>query len=819
MTQGFIEVATAADLRKVGSGIDGWDLDKSYIQTADIDLSEYENWVPIGDDVNYNYFSGNYDGNGFVISNLTIDSDARGVGLFGYLRNDYGKVIIRNVTLQNVNITGEGMYVGALVGNNNDANITSCHASGHIQGTYCVGGLIGCGGNYTTVTGCSSSGSVTGVASDVYPGDDDGYAIGGLIGLADRFVIDCHSSSNVVGITCVGGLSGYSSGVASYSYATGDVEGVKNVGGFIGWGGTSGGFELFSSCYSTGDVTGQEYVGGFIGLSNEGSIIACYATGDVSGEDNVGGFAGWNNFTGDYGGESISDCYSIGYVEGLTNVGGFNGHAAGMCSDTITNCFWNTDTSGQTSSDGGTGKTTAEMKDIETYLNANWEIIEEADTGLGKRIIWYIDDKKDYPKLWMLRFGSENNPILVATPEDLRKVGSFDDGWDLDCHYLQIADIDISQYESWDPIANAMGPYSSGVFSGGYDGGDYTISNLTINDPSLVVCVGLFGIANSDAVFRNIHLKDVEIDSTGISVGGLMGMSSSKFTNCTSEGVVKGAHLVGGLVGHIGDLIGMIPPNRLSPPAVVNCHSSCDVTSDTDSPFAPGGGGLLGGCELTFVTECSASGDIHEYANGGLIGTAEDSYISACCATGDVVGGPEDQLADQVGGLIGETINCTLKYCYASGNVIGDEYIGGLIGYVDEGSVESSYSVGLVEGNTELGGLIGFNDMGDITKSYWDVESSGQVDSSGGIGETTENMQRKITFAEWSVEDSNDFDPDNPSTWWIKESEDYPKLFFQWVEQENGNGNGDWDEDWDPDRMYGSRLRRSGVLIGRVRRK
>ncbi|GAH55595.1 unnamed protein product, partial [marine sediment metagenome] len=48
----------------------------------------------------------------------------------------------------------------------------------------------------------------------------------------------------------------------------------------------------------------------------------------------------------------------------------------GFCSwsdDIIADCFWDTQTSGQVTSDGGTGKTTAEMKTKATFTDVDWD--------------------------------------------------------------------------------------------------------------------------------------------------------------------------------------------------------------------------------------------------------------------------------------------------------------------------------------------------------------------------------------------------------------------------------------------------------------
>jgi len=72
----------------------------------------------------------------------------------------------------------------------------------------------------------------------------------------------------------------------------------------------------------------------------------------------------------------------------------------GYNTDTVSNSFWDTETSGQASSAGGTGKTTAQMKDIATFSGATWDIVavasaDDRDTGY----IWNIVDDGTYPFL------------------------------------------------------------------------------------------------------------------------------------------------------------------------------------------------------------------------------------------------------------------------------------------------------------------------------------------------------------------------------------------------------------------------------------
>jgi len=155
----------------------------------------------------------------------------------------------------------------------------------------------------------------------------------------------------------VGGLVGYNFGTVSNSYATGDVNGDTAVGGLIGF--SSG---VVSNSFSMSKVSGESPVGGLVGdvgtdlLENsEGEVIKSYSTGKVLGDDDDG----------------------VGGLVGSLSLG------------EISNSFWNIETSGQNDSDGGTGKTTAEMLEKETFTDAGWDFEEN----------WDIIENETYPFL------------------------------------------------------------------------------------------------------------------------------------------------------------------------------------------------------------------------------------------------------------------------------------------------------------------------------------------------------------------------------------------------------------------------------------
>ena len=114
------------------------DLGTNYILGANITLTEAtynednpnSGWEPIGGDYD-NVFQGNFDGNGFDIKDLYINTTEDYAGLFGYAEN----ATITNVSLINVNITGNSA-VGGLVGYASMAVITNSYYDKDTTGKY-----------------------------------------------------------------------------------------------------------------------------------------------------------------------------------------------------------------------------------------------------------------------------------------------------------------------------------------------------------------------------------------------------------------------------------------------------------------------------------------------------------------------------------------------------------------------------------------------------------------------------------------------------------------------------------------------------------
>jgi hypothetical protein len=192
---------------------------------------------------------------------------------------------------------------------------------------------------------------------------------------------------NLPGIGYVGLFSIVGEGgvVQNVGVMNGNVTSTAYIGGLVGVN-----FGTVSNSYFTGSVSSINWAGGLVGFNSEGATVSnSYSTGSVSSEYGVGGLVGANNGT-------VSNSYSTGSVSASGDVGGLVGYSEG----TVSNSFWDVQTSGQVTSAGGTGKTTAEMKDIATFTGAGWNIV--AVGSLGDRnpsYIWNIVTGQIYPFL------------------------------------------------------------------------------------------------------------------------------------------------------------------------------------------------------------------------------------------------------------------------------------------------------------------------------------------------------------------------------------------------------------------------------------
>lgn len=308
-------------------------------------------------------FTGNYNGQGYVISNVYIGrSDENNVGFFGYVGNGNNKAILRNIhielaseldiTDENANITTvaggitgkEG--VGGLVGYAYNASITNCSvANGFVMGQTRVGGLVGRTGNvhldscFTSTSTYSYATPAYGDASTVTVGALIGYA-GGQAGICNSFTLGLASVGTTNTYGAAGGMVGYNGStltitdsligatVSDYTgTSTGDgtLKGLT-VGGMAGTGAsvTVGNVIVAPTNALSMRIFGDKtnYVNPIVGASNSGSISDVYVDTDVTGILNgsepyntvVKTADGLYNFNVSTAADVAGDAYTAAYV-------------------------------------------------------------------------------------------------------------------------------------------------------------------------------------------------------------------------------------------------------------------------------------------------------------------------------------------------------------------------------------------------------------------------------------------------------------------------------------------------------------------------
>ncbi len=664
----------------LGTATDGY---TTQVKDGDALANGGTGWMPIGGLTGT--FTGTFDGGDHTIDGLAINRlNTDYQGLFGHIDS----ATIRNIGLTNIDITGQS-YVGGLVGwslsFSTISTISNSYASGAVTGAgdY-VGGLVG-HNESSTISNSYASGAVTGTDS-----------VGGLVGYNDYYasIENSFASGAVTGSAHVGGLVGYnySSSSIDNSYANGAVTGTGDyVGGLVGY---NDYYASIENSYANGAVTGTgDYVGGLVGYNYRNTTISnSYASGTVEGINTVGGLVGLN------GSSTISNSYAGGAVTGLSLVGGLVGENDNVAS--VTNSFWGTETSGQASSAGGTGKTTAEMTNSTTFSawdGAIWSFDAGsggvgAGYGVASPYLTNVTTEADKAAIRSSLFAGgygytaglgaytitnwqqlQNINIVVNQGYDFTLSNDLDSATEGYATLVKDGDTLANSGTGWMPIGNG-----TTKFTGTFDGLGHTIDGLTINRPS-TDWQGLFGYTDG-ATIRNIGLTN--IDLTGQSfVGGLVGWNeSSAISSSYASGAVTGTqNVVGGLVG----------------------------------------------------------------ANFG-------STISNSYASGAVEGGNY-----AVGGLVGANYgsSSTISNSYASGAVEGINYVGGLVGENANANVTNSYASGTVTGTSDVGGLVGENEnLARVTGSFWDTEISGQATSDGGTGKTTAEMMQLATFSGWDID-------------------------------------------------------------------
>lgn len=217
-------------------------------------------------------FEGNFDGNGYTISNLCYSKDnktyneLKNIGLFG--------------------VTGKNAKIKNLITNNFNINIPWEDKDLYLNKQTDI--------NYTGRY----------------------YITGNIVGYNQGEIENCINNSNIYGLKYTGGIVGYSSGNIKNCKNTGIVKGYTTTGGIVGYSDNS----IVENCINTADISGKDRCGGIVGYLKDGKINNCRNKGNIKGSYITGGVLSQASNS------TISSVNNYGSVNGESYTGGISGY-------------------------------------------------------------------------------------------------------------------------------------------------------------------------------------------------------------------------------------------------------------------------------------------------------------------------------------------------------------------------------------------------------------------------------------------------------------------------------------------------------------
>ncbi len=609
-------------------------------------------------------------------------------------------------------VSGNFRVGGFAGGSDSHVMFKDSNSTGSVTGTGDVGGFVGKLGKPSSIVSSNATGDVEATGG----GLDEGVGgfVGSIGGTGKSSLVDSFAEGKVDGNSHAGGFVGYVTQESGFtrSYATGDVTATDDgAGGFVG---TTEVPVTITDSHATGMVVGDINVGGIAG-SAQGVLSRVYAVGDVTGDQSVGGLAGTHQGV-------LSQVYATGEISGSDDVGGLVGEFPQGAAD---GGYWDTETTtqsgpvGQGVDAGMVGLVTAEMTGsaAEAHMvSFDFDDAWETTDGYPEQGPFSEDFELDFEPGSLEYEDLPDGPTTISDWNDLDDVRD-----DLDGDYQLAADLDEDSegYDAvviggFEPIGTSEDP-----FTGTLDGDDKAISDLVID--AAEGDTGLFGVMDGAMVHKMGFVgADVTEGSTdehnvGVLAGEALG-SVIRGVEATDVAVDGGENnRVGGLVGSVQD-------------SVVRESSTTGIVEGAGAV-----GGLVGyGHEAQISRSFSLASVVAESQVGGLLGHgASGTAVARSNATGTVSG--EGDTVTKIGGLVGEnSVGGSIVGSYATGPVGaqgGAGQAGGLVGGNFDGStIAMSRATGAVDSQTrETGGLAGSNNAGSLIMNS---RATGAVDSS-----------------------------------------------------------------------------------------
>ena len=500
------------------------------------------------------------------------------------------------------------------------------------------------------------------------------------------------------------------------------------------------------ACYSTGSVTGTKILGGLVGWTR-GSISSSYSTASVSGNEDLGGLLGRKHADA-----SVTNSYSTGAVSGTKNTGGLIGDS-GSGTGAVTASYWDTQTSNQSSSSGGsgvTGQTTSGLQTPTGYSGIYSAWNANLDGQSGNDDPWDFGTSSQYPAL---KYGAANaTDALVAQGRAAPDHDADND------NYIDVPTHARLNAIRWDLNGNGARDSVSAADWAKYTAAFPTATATGMGCPGTCVGYELTANINLDTNGNGSHdSADAYYDSG--KGWEPIGTNANKFT-----GDFKGN----------GYAVQNLTVNRGSTNEV-GLFGSADTTARIES---------------VGVTGANVTGN--EYA-GALVGASRGEVV-ACWSTGSVTAGRV------VGGLVGwspNTIHTSYSHASATGTNSQADHVGGLLGACQDCTVTNSYSTGRITRtgtSVNVGGLMGSGGAHDAPGSYWDTTTSMFATSAGSqsaVGKTTAELQSPTgytgIYAAWNVNLDGVAGNDDP--WDFKGSSAYPALVYHHTDYDTDEDN------------------------------
>jgi len=473
-------------------------------------------WTKIGTYPD-NPFKGTFDGGGYAVSGIYINTPSQRHGLFGYIVDG---------TIKNLGVLAsyiKSTSAGGIVAYTSNGTIINSYSTGNVDGgSWHGGGLVGVHEGGGVISRCHTTGKVNGSTE-----------VGGLAGISNGTISDSYTLGDVTANSWyAGGLVGLFTGTAiSNSYALGNVfANGSDIGGLVGL--STG---IINKCHATGDVTGSNYVGGLIG-ENRGEIYDSYAMGNIKGNDYIGGLVGMSPGT-------ISNSYATGSAEGRVYTGGLVGLNSG---GTISNSYaakgtilGSSHTGGLTGSNHGTINDSYATGDVAGIVGGSGDYVG----GLAGSN--YSNIRDSYAKGNVK--GSNNVGGLAGfSPSSISNsyaTGNVSGGDGVGGLVGQGPGKISNSYA--EGKVEGSGNYVGGLV--GQNSGDTIINSYATGDVTgeKSYVGGLAGEAN----YTSNSYATGDVTGGGEGVGGLIGKLNYNLSNSYSTGKVKGKSKVGGLVG------------------------------------------------------------------------------------------------------------------------------------------------------------------------------------------------------------------------------------------------------------------------------